>query len=137
MEKSKVETKDYHYDAIKTRAPKSIPEMKRQFISDFKSGNNYLIKTAKLLKQQSYHVREFLKLRDMYTNNDLNLILEYCMDNEVYRIEGIREILKEKYFEIIIGEKNVNAKDNSIDKDTSSDELVRETSYYEGGQIWV
>lgn len=133
--KNNMKIKDSHYDAIKTRAPKSIPEMKRQFIADFKSGNDYLIKTAKLLKQQSYHVREFLKLRDMYSNDDLNLVLEYCIDNEVYKIERIREVLKEKYFEIILGEKNIDAEDNSIDKDTSSDELVRETSYYEGGQI--
>lgn len=132
--KHNTKIKDSHYDAIKPRAPKSIPEMKRQFIADFKSGNDYLLKTAKILNQQSYHVREFLKLRDMYNNDDLNLILEYCVDNEVYRIEGIREVLKDKYFEIIIGEKNLNKKDVEKNNSISSDELIRETSYYEGGQ---
>lgn len=135
--KDTVVTTTEHYDAIKAKAPKSIPEIKRQFISDFKSGNDYLTKTAKILNQQSYHVREFLKLREVYNSEDLNLILEYCIDNEIYRIEGIKEILKDKYFEIVVGEKDLNTEsaiDNKTNKIINADDLVRETSYYEGGQ---
>lgn len=135
--KNIVKKVEAHYDAIKTKAPKSIPEIKRQFISSFKLGNDYLTKTSTILNQQSYHVREFLKLRELYNIDDLNLVLEYCINNGLYRIEEIKEILKNKYFEIVIGEKGLDNKDEILnDKNiniTSSD-LVRETSYYEGGQ---
>lgn len=132
-----VNTKDNHYDLIKSKVPKSIPEIKRQFIADFKSGDDYLVKSAKLLNQQSYHVREILKLREIYSNTDLNLILEYCMEKEIYRIEGIKEILKDKYFEIILAEKNLSIENMRVESSIPSNELIRETSYYEGGQIWV
>lgn len=135
--KDLVNTKDNHYDLIKSIAPKSIPEVKRQFINDFKSGNDYLVKSAKLLNQQSYHVREFLKLREIYNNDDLNLILEYCIENNIYKIESIKEILKDKYFEIILAEKNISLENMSIDNSIPSTDLIRETSYYEGGQFWV
>lgn len=130
-----VNTKDNHYDLIKSKVPKSIPEIKRQFIADFKSGDDYLVKSAKLLNQQSYHVREILKLREIYSNTDLNLILEYCMEKEIYRIEGIKEILKDKYFEIILAEKNLSIENMRVESSIPSNELIRETSYYEGGQI--
>lgn len=55
--KDTVVTTAEHYVTIKTKAPKLISEMMRQFISDFKSGTDYLTKTAKILNRQSYHVR--------------------------------------------------------------------------------
>lgn len=133
--KDNVKKIDEHYEAIRTKAPKSIPEIKRQFISNFRLGNAYLDKTSKILIQQSYHVREFLKLREVYNIDDLNLVLEYCINNEIYRIEGIKEILKNKYFEIVIGEKDIADIANKITTTKlTSDDLIRETSYYEGGQ---
>jgi len=136
--KNTVKSLEQHYEAIKTKAPKSIPEIKRQFSSCFRLGYEYLDKSSKILNQQSYHAREFLKLREVYNVEDLDLILEYCINNEIYRIEGIKEVLKNKYFEIVVGEKNIASKNEILTENSNnplaSNALVRETSYYEGGQ---
>ena len=136
--KNSVKSIDKHYEAIKTKAPKSIPEIKRQFTSCFRLGYDYLNKSSKVLNQQSYHVREFLKLREIYNIEDLDIVLEYCINNEIYRIEDIKEVLRNKYFDIVIGVKNTNIRSDILSKNSNnpfaSDGLIRETSYYEGGQ---
>lgn len=127
-----------HYEAIQTKAPKSIPEAKRQFIARFKSGKKYISITSKVLTQQSYHIREFLKLREIYNDEDLEIILNYCIENKIYRIEEIKENIKDKYFEIIIQKSGTNFEDEISNNlnivEIESNELMRDTSYYEGGQ---
>ena len=127
-----------HLEAIQTKAPKSIPEIRRQFVKSFSYGQIYIDKTGKVLNQQSHHMREFLKLRELYSTHDLDLILNYCLENGIYRIEGMKEVLKDKYFEIVLNERNIDNKSiieaELSSKGLSSDEIIRETSYYEGGQ---
>ncbi|MGF7186463.1 transposase [Desulfitispora alkaliphila] len=136
--KNEVKKTEEHYDAIKAKAPKSIPEIRRQFVKSFSCGQVYLNRTSKILTQQSYHMREFLKLKELYSNHDLELILSYCINNEIYRIEGIKEVLKDKYFEIVLEEKSIDksniAEAEFNSKDLAPDGLIRDTSYYEGGQ---
>jgi len=80
------------------------------------------------LKQPSYHLRELIKLKDLYDISSLDLILEYCMANDIYEIKNIKEVLKTKYLEIISGENLTN--DMLTLEDTYMD-----LTYYEEVQI--
>ncbi|HBA03354.1 MAG TPA: hypothetical protein DCW51_04985, partial [Clostridium sp.] len=60
--------------------------------------------------------------------SSLDLILEYCINNNIYEIRIIKEVLKTKYFEIVKGSNSAN--DMLTIEDTS-----RDLSYYEEGQI--
>ncbi len=136
--KGKNKVVDEHYHKIKNLVPKSIPEIKRQFISTFELGEEYFEKTAPILRQPSFHAREFLKLKELYDIKDLNKILSYCIDRQVYRIEDIKEVIKEKYLEIVLNNTQGDPHENSvldhIAKTTELEGLVRDISYYEGGQ---
>lgn len=68
-----------HYKDITGIVPKSIPEVKRQFVSTFELGMRYFKEANIVLKQPSYHAREFLKLKELYDIKDLNMILNYCL----------------------------------------------------------
>lgn len=136
--KGKNKVIDAHYQEIKNLIPKSIPEIKRQFISTFEFGEEYLEKIAPILKQPSYHARQFLKLKELYDINDLNKILSYCLEHQIYRIESIKGVIKEKYLEIILDKNKEDSHKNSIDSTFNAIELeglTRDISYYEGGQI--
>lgn len=136
--KGKNKVIDVHYQEIKTLVPKSIPEIKRQFLSTFEYGAEYFEKTAPILKQPSYHAREFLKLKELYDIKYLNKILIYCLEHQVYRIENIKEVIKEKYLKIILDNQQEDPQGNEaladITKSTDIEGLVRDISYYEGGQ---
>ncbi|MBP2029059.1 transposase [Acetoanaerobium pronyense] len=130
--KGKTSVKEEHYAKIATKVPKSIPEIKRTFMNSFKNGSIYIKEAEKVLNQPSFHIREILKLRDCYELSDLDKVLKYCILEGVYDIEGIKSILKEKFIEIVINDEVIvnQTKVNIINSD-----LVRQTSYYEGGQF--
>lgn len=118
---------DEHYAPISSKVPKSIPEIKRQFMKTFKNGDIYLELASKSLQQPSYHARQILKLTELYTIESLDKILNYCIKNSFFDINEIKDVLKNKYFEIII-------EDNMAPSNTtSSHSLARDLSYYEGG----
>ncbi|WP_207755119.1 IS21 family transposase [Alkaliphilus hydrothermalis] len=129
---------DSHYWEIQNLVPKSIPEIKRQFVATFELGEEYFKRTASILKQPSFHARGFLKLRELYDVADLNKILNYCLESEIYRIESIKEVIKEKYLEIILNHNQLDPQENEslsdIAKTTEFEGLIRDISYYEGGQ---
>ena len=130
--KGKTTVIDEHYFDILNKIPKSIPELTRTFINSFKNGSLY-IKEAKIkLKQPSFHMKEILKLRDCYELSDLDKILKYCLINEIYDIEGIKSVLREKFIEIIINDE-INVE--KVKAEIIDDNLVRQTSYYERGQF--
>jgi hypothetical protein len=93
--------KEEHYAPITQPVSKSIPEIKRQFESTFNNGQDYLIEASKVLQQPSYHAREILKLKDMYHTENLDMILEYSIQNGKFKINEIKEIIREKYLEIV------------------------------------
>jgi hypothetical protein len=117
---------DDHYAPISSKVPKSIPEIKRQFMKTFNNGDIYLELASKSLQQPSYHARQILKLTELYTIESLDKILDYCIKNSFFDINEIKDVLKNKYFEIII-------EDNMAPSNTtSSHSLARDLSYYEG-----
>ena len=120
---------DEHYEAIANRVPKSIPEVRRRFKSTFKNGEAFLELASKVLDQPAYHARQILKLNELYTQESLDRILEYCIRNCIFDIDGIKTVLKEKYVEIVLGDK-VGSPDGGI---TGGHSLARDLSYYEGG----
>ena len=120
---------DEHFAPIENKTPKSIPEIKRQFISSFESGEEYLNTASKMLGQVSYHAKQILKLKELYTTESLDKILEYCMGNSIFDIDGIKTVLKEKYVDIVLKDKVGNT-NTSL---TGGNSLARDLSYYEGG----
>lgn len=118
---------DYTSIAIKT--PKSIPEIKRKFTSTFSRGTEYLELAGRALQQPSYHARQLLKLQEIYTVESLDLILEYCINHNIYAIDDIKVILKEKSLEILVG----SLGDNAIDATEANPDMIRDFSYYAGG----
>ncbi|MEW8963524.1 IS21 family transposase [Paraclostridium dentum] len=127
-DKGKMITIDTHYGDLNNIAPKSIPEIIRQFESTFANGNVFYNKSIQHLKQPSYHLREIIKLKELYDVTSLDLILGYCINNDIYEIKDIKNILKSKYFDIVKGT-NVSEELLTI-TDTS-----RDLSYYEEGQF--
>lgn len=129
MGHQEISREDLHYAGIAVKVPKSIPEVKRKFAATFSRGAEYLEKSSSKLQQPSYHAREFLKLEELYTIDCLDLILGYCIDNGIYEIDGIKETLKARALDILIGSLGEVA--------TSATEanpgLIRDLSYYGGG----
>ncbi|MDP4182569.1 MAG: IS21 family transposase [Bacillota bacterium] len=120
---------DEDYEPISNKAPKSIPEVRRQFKSAFKNGEIFLETASKILDQPIYHARQILKLRELYTTESLDKILEYCIRNNILDIDGVKGVLKEKYVEIVLEDK-VSQATNPI---AGGHSLARDLSYYEGG----
>lgn len=113
-----------HYDAIRTKVSKSIPEIKRLMISTFSNGEAYLSASTKKLDQPSYHARRILGLLELYPLEHIEKVLNYCMDNELYAIEDIKDVLKNKYLEIIFDEYQIKTEENT---------LIRSLDYYDDG----
>jgi len=120
---------DEDYAPLMGRAPKSIPEVKRQFIAAFNNGADFLEKASKCLSQPVYHAREILKLRELYTAESLDKILSYCMGNGIYEIDGIKDVLKTRYIDIVL---DGGGAAGAVQGKT----FARDLSYYEteGGQ---
>lgn len=127
-DKGKMITVNEHYGDLNNIAPKSIPEIIRQFENIFSNGKTFYKNCIPHLKQPSYHLREIIKLKELYDTDSLDLVLQYCINENIYEIKEIRSVLKNKYFEIVRGF-NMQEKLLTI-ADTS-----RDLSYYEEGQI--
>lgn len=60
-------------------APKSIPEIIRQLkntLSNSKTFSRHCIPNS---KQPTYHMRQIIKLKKLYDNDSLYIILNYCI----------------------------------------------------------
>jgi transposase len=123
---------DEHYEAIAGKVPKSLPEIKRQFIATFKNGSEYLIVASKILGQAGYHARQILKLKDLYSVESIDTILAYCIQNGHYRIDEIKEVIRDKYIDLVLKGKLDAATCSEV---INNGALIRDLSYYErGGQ---
>ncbi|WP_283591983.1 Mu transposase domain-containing protein [Clostridium butanoliproducens] len=127
-DKGKMITVERHYGDLNNIAPKSIPEIIRQFESTFVHGSEFYKESIQYLKQPSYHLREIIKLKDLYDINSLDLILKYCINEKIYQIKDIKNVLKYKFIEII------RCTDASEELLTIAD-TSRDLSYYEEGQF--
>ena len=116
----------HDYESLTNKAPKSIPEVKRQFKTAFHNGAEFLDEISENLSQPAYHAREFLKLRELYTVDSLDKVLSYCIKNEVYEIDQIKEVLKTKYIDIILDFEHTAV-------DVKGKTFARDLSYYEMG----
>lgn len=127
-DKGRMVTTDEHYGELNNIAPKSIPEIIRQFENTFCNGKAFYENSIPYLKQPSYHMREIIKLKELYDNDSLDLILKYCIDKNIYEIKEIKSILKTKYLDIVRG---INSNDELL----TINETSRDLSYYEEGQL--
>jgi len=116
---------DEHYTHLNNSTPKSIPEIRRQIEETFDSGKIYYAEAIKRLKQPSFHAKGFLKFKELYTIETLNIILNYCLQHNIYDISDIKKVIKEKYLDIVSNKTSVDVNKNN------SSSLVRDLSYYE------
>ena len=125
------------YAAISSSIPRSIPEIRRVFENTFKHGSKFYELALKVTKQAHFHAREFLKLKDLYSVEDLDIILNHCVENNILIIDNIKSVIKEKYFELIIehDKTQLSLQKKSDNKHTlkNEKELVRDLSYYGKG----
>lgn len=93
-------------------------------ISTFSNGEQYLLASAKKLDQPSYHARRILSLLELYPLEHIEKVLDYCITHELYSIDEIKSVLKDKYLEIILDSKQLM---------TSESTLIRSLDYYDDG----
>lgn len=115
-----------HYAAINQAVTKSIPAIKRQFESDFKYGKTYLEMAKNVIQQPNYHAREILKLKELYRTENIDLILSYCIDHQIFKINEIKKVILDKYLEIVSANYPPIVKLNDINEN-----LIRDISYYD------
>lgn len=127
-DKGSMITVDNHYGDLNNIAPKSIPEIIRQFEKTFSNGKLYYTNCIPHLKQPTYHMREIIKLKELYDTQSLDLILGYCILNNIYEIKAIKSLIKSKYLEIV---KGFNCNEELL----TVNETSRDLSYYEEGQF--
>lgn len=116
-----------HYNSVSYNMNKSIPQVKRLMTSKFSNGKRYLDESAKVLQQPSYHARKILALTDLYSEDKIDKILSYCLDKNIYHIDDIKSTIKDKYFDIIFTDENI---------DIPKENLVRSLDYYEEGGLY-
>lgn len=116
---------DEHYAYLSNSTPKSIPEIRRQIEELFDSGKIYYAEASKRLKQPSFHAKGFLKLKELYTIETLNIILNYCVQQNIYDISDIKKVIKEKYLDIVSNKSSLDASKHNPSS------LIRDLSYYE------
>lgn len=127
-DKGKMVTIDEHYGQLNNIVPKSIPEIIRQFESTFSNGRDFYKNSIPYLKQPTFHMRQIIKLKELYETETLDLILKYCISNNIYAITEIKTLLKTKYLEIV--------KDNTFEDEVLTiAQTSRDLSYYEEGQL--
>lgn len=63
------------YKAIAQKVPSSILEIRRVFEKTFVYGSEFYELTSKVTKQPHFHARELLKLTELYSVKDLDIIL--------------------------------------------------------------
>ncbi|GAA0679083.1 IS21 family transposase [Clostridium cadaveris] len=127
-DKGKMITIDEHYGDLNNIAPKSIPEIIRQFENIFSNGQIFYKKCIPHLKQPSYHLRQIIKLKELYDIESLDLVLKYCIEKNIYEISGIKDVLKTKYFDIV---KGISSENELL----TINETSRDLSYYEEDQF--
>jgi transposase len=130
---------DEDYKEISPKVPSSIPEIRRVFEKTFKNGSDFYELAIRVTNQPHFHAKEFLKLRDLYDISDLEIILKHCIDNNIFKIDNIKSLIKEKYLDLIIEHEKIELalikakKDSSKYKLHNEKELVRPLSYYRKG----
>jgi len=93
---------DKDYKAIASRVPSSIPEIQRVFEATFPHGREFYALAGRVTTQPYFHAKEFLKLLDLHEMTDLDLVLAHCIENNIFKIEDMRRIIKEKFFELVL-----------------------------------
>ena len=128
------------YKEIAAKVPGSIPEIRRVFEKTFNHGSEFYELAARVTNQPYFHAKEFLKLRDLYEISDLDIILKHCIDNNIFKIDSMKSLIKEKFLELIIEHEKVELTLIKIKKNNSKyglhneKELVRHLSYYGKGE---
>lgn len=126
------------YEAIASKVPRSIPEIKRVFEGTFKHGSEFYNLASKVTRQAHFHAREFLKLKDLYSVEDLDIILKHCVQNNIFKIETMKSVIKEKYLELIIEHDKIQLallkKAENKHSLKNEKEIVRDLSYYGKGE---
>ncbi|WP_352419794.1 IS21 family transposase [Proteiniborus sp.] len=116
-----------HYEDIKVKASKSIPQIKRDFTSTFKNGEAYLKAATGLFQQPSYHARKILELLDLYEPEILDKVIAYAIANNKLDIKSIKQLIRNDFFKIIADE----VKTKKVIKSTDTDGIIRSLDYYE------
>lgn len=93
-------------------------------LSTFSNGKQYLAAAEKRLYQLTYHARRILSLLELYPLEHIEEALDYCINHELYSIDEITGVLKDKYLEIILESKELA---------DSKSTLVRSLDYYDDG----
>ena len=68
-----------------------------------------------------------MELLDLYEPNDLDKILEYAIRHDILTIKSIKELIKERGFELINNQENKVL----LEVTDESDKLIRSCDYYE------
>lgn len=130
---------DRDYAGIASRVPSSIPEIRRVFEKTFVHGSGFYELASKITKQPHFHAREFLKLKDLYEVQDLDIILKHCIESNILKIDSIKALIKDKYLELMLEHEKLELRLTTSKKDIYSHKnekaIVRDLSYYDkGGQ---
>jgi len=120
-------SKDEHYADIKV-VSRSIPQIRRDFSGIFKNGQKYLDAAGRKFDQPTHHARKILQLLDLYDANHLDKILAYGLEHDILDIKSIKNLIKEKGYEIIHGQENMALAEAAS---TQLDGLTRSCDYYE------
>lgn len=124
-EKGMVKTIAEHYKDIAPSTAKSIPELKRVFTQKFSCGQEFIEKSYNALQQPMYHIRKILELSDSCPEEILNTILMYCMDQNQFEVNKIKQVIKESYTTSIV--QKVPTSESTIEESA----IVRDCDYYE------
>jgi transposase len=90
------------YRAIASRVPSSIPEIQRVFEATFPHGPEFYELARRVTNQPYYHAKEVLKLLELYDVAELDIILAHCIENNIFKIDDMRKVIKERFFELIM-----------------------------------
>ena len=124
------------YEEISNKVPFSIPEIKRVFEKTFQHGREFYSLTSRITSQPHYHAKEILKLQDLYATEDLDIILKHCIDTNILKVDGVKSVLKEKYFKLVMEYETIGLRERSRlikSKPIVTEGVIRNLSYYEQG----
>jgi hypothetical protein len=130
-------TDDIDYKDIASRAPKSIPEIQRVFENTFRNGAEFYELASRLNSQAHFHAREILKLRDLYEVEELEIVLQHCIENNIVKADNIKAVIKERFLKLILEHEILGLKEREkrTEKHKLPEGLMRSLDYYtEGGQ---
>lgn len=81
------------YEAIASKIPRSIPEIRRVFKSVFKHGSEFYELASKVTRRTHFHARKSFKLKYLYSVEDLDIILNHCVQNNMFKIENMESVI--------------------------------------------